>query len=842
VSPDVVAAAETSLQGLLEGAKQYQVPLYQRTYSWSKPQLSRLWDDILALAEDRADHPNATHFIGSLVLAQSPSNGPSGVSQFLVVDGQQRLTTVSILLCAIRDHRAQHESVEHRERLNQQYLINPYRPEQQRLKLVPTQADRGAYQACLDATPQAGGADPVGTAYRFFAAQLVVADDPDDPLDIQRIEDAVISGLALVSVTAQQGDNVHRIFESLNNTGLKLTQADLLRNYLFMRLPTRAEAVYQSLWLALQQTLSPAELELLFWLDLVHLDPRAKQSDIYAGQQARLDWLHTEEEIEAEVRRFGRLGALLHVILHPEQEKNPGVRLRLERSNAWQTTTVYSLLLHLLDRREQGTATSEQIAQAMLYVESFLVRRLVIGRATANINRILLSIVTEMDEKLAVDEAVRQFLSAGRKYYATNEAVRDAVGSIPYYLNGRPHQRNLVLRWLEESYGSKEPVAADTLTIEHLLPQSPTAEWRQSLAVDLGPEENVDEVHESLVHTLGNLTLTGYNSELSNSPFAVKRAGLARSGIRLNQEIAAQQRWGRPQIQTRAQALADRVISIWPGPTTQPGTRSEVSWDVMAKALAELPAGSWTTYGDLAALIGTAPQPLGVRLATYPAPNAHRVLQVEGVISPGFRWLEPGRTDDPAAILRAEGVEFDDRGRASQAQRIGVEELAQLAGLTPDELPKRLPRSRPGQGVPPADRFAEQLTALQGSAIAAATLTVIDGWTDKGGFLLYGAAGETSCLLMARDSQHESGDIWPATIYPSGKFEVVFQYLSTRPPFDDIALREELRLRLNKLPGVNLPAAKIALRPGFPLKVLLDPQARGTLLDQLQWFLAEAEH
>lgn len=171
----MVAARETTLQELLEGSKQYQVPLYQRTYSWKQDQLRRLWEDILKLAEDRVDAPGATHFIGSLVLAPSPSNGPAGVQEFLVVDGQQRLTTLSILLCAIRDHLVKTEDPEHRERIDTQYLINKWKPGQQRLKLVPTQEDRPAYLACLDSTPQAGGSDPVGAAYRFFQAQLVAS-------------------------------------------------------------------------------------------------------------------------------------------------------------------------------------------------------------------------------------------------------------------------------------------------------------------------------------------------------------------------------------------------------------------------------------------------------------------------------------------------------------------------------------------------------------------------------------------------------------------------------------------------------------------------------------------
>lgn len=834
----MVAAKETTLRELLEGAKQYRVPLYQRTYSWTDSQLKRLWEDIRKLAEERVANPGLTHFIGSLVLAPSPTYGPS-VSEFLVVDGQQRLTTLSILLCAIRDHRAKHEDPDHRDRIDQEYLINKYKPAH-RLKLVPTQADRAAYEACLEATPQAGGSDQVGAAYRFFAAQLVAVDDPDDPMDIERIEDAVISGMALVSVVAEASDNVYRIFESLNNTGLKLTQADLLRNYLFMRLPSRGEAVYDSLWFPLQKQLDPGELEQLFWLDLVHRNPEVKQTDTYVAQQARLNGLHTEAEIEAEVRRFCRLGALLRIILHPEEEQDPEVRRRLARLNAWDTTTVLPLLLHLLDRRTQGTATSAQIASAMLYVESYFIRRLLIGRATASINRVLLRIVTDMRKDLPVDEAVRAYLSVGRKYYATDASLREAVRSIPFYLNGRATQRKLVLQWLEESIGSKEPVSPEKLTIEHVMPQSPTAEWRQMLSEDLQGDESFAEAHEALVHTLGNLTLTGYNAELSNSSFLVKRAQLGKSGIALNREIADQKRWGRPEIHARADSLAERIIATWPGPTDEAGNKSEVPWDVMNTALAALPAGSWTAYGDLAALIGSHPISVGARLANHPAPNAHRVLQAEGVVAPNFRWLDPSRTDSPQDLLREEGVEFDKYGRASQAQRIGVEELAQLAGMPQQDGPGQLLRPRSQHNSPLDDRFLEQLTDLQDAQVAHGTVAVLEAWAGMGGMLLYGSGGETSCFLMARGKDHELGNIWPATIYPSGKFEIVFQHLSTRTPFDDIALREQFRQRLNELPGVKIAAAKLALRPGFPLGVLVNANAREALIEHLRWFYGQA--
>lgn len=833
----MVVARETTLQELLEGSKQYRVPLYQRTYSWERKQLARLWEDVVQLADDRTSHPTATHFIGSLVLAPSPGNGPAGVQEYLVVDGQQRLTTLTVLLCAIRDHRAKTEGKDHRERINQQYLVNPWKPEPQRLKLVPTQADRAAYVACMDSTPQAGGSDPIGAAYRFFAAKLVAVDDPDDPLDIERLEGAVISGLAVVSVTTHPGDNAHRIFESLNNTGLKLTQGDLLRNYLFMRLPTRGEAVYNSLWLPLQSRLKSDELELLFWLDLVQRDARVKQTDTYSGQQTRLDRLHTEDEIEAEVARLCGLGALLKTILDPTLEKNPQVRTRLARLKAWGTTTVYPLLLHLLDRREHGTATSEQIASAMLHVESFFVRRLLIGRATANVNRILLAVVTEMDRDLPVDEAVHAYLSTGRKFYATDDDVRQAVRTVPYYLNGRPNQRTLILQWLEETYGSKEPVDLESLTIEHVMPQTSTDEWQQAVSRDLQADETYDQVHESLVHTLGNLTLTGYNAELSNSAFPVKRAQLVKSGLAMNQEIADEANWGRPEINRRADALAERVIAAWPGPRAGAEKSSAASWDLMNAALAELPAGSWTTYGDIAAIIGSHPVAVGARLATVPAPNAHRVLQAGGTVSAGFRWLDPDRTDDPRDLLRAEGVEFDEYDRASEAQRITLEDLAELVGVDTEDLPAV---SDTDQGVL-RERFVEQLTARQGSDVAEATLLLIDAWHELGGRAEYGTGrNETSCFLISREKHEERGNIWPAAIYPSGKFEVVFQHLRIRPPFDDIELREELRQRLNKASGIDIAAAKVELRPGFPLTVLTDGVARAVITDALGWFHAKA--
>lgn len=837
----MVAAEETTLQALLEGTKQYQVPLYQRTYSWSTAQLARLWDDIVKLAEDRVDTPGATHFVGSLVLAPSPSNGPAGVPRYLVVDGQQRMTTLSLLLCAIRDHRATTENPEHRDRINELYLQNKWKPENQKLKFVPTQADRPAYEACLYSTPQAADTGPVGTAYRYFQRRLEQADDPDDPFDIERIEDAVISGLALVAVTAQHGDNVHRIFESLNNTGLRLTQGDLLRNYLFMRMPTRAESVYHTLWLPLQDMFTAEQLEQLFWIDLVHNDPKTKQTDVYARQQVRLDHLTDEAQIEDEVRRFGVLGSLYKTILDPSRESDAAVRHRLARLSAWGSTTVHPLTLNLLHRRQRKQATSEQVAAALLIVESFLVRRLVTGWGTGNLNRILLSASQEMDQTVPVDQAVHRYLSAGRKHFATDRQLAEAVGSRPFYLSGRAGQRFLVLAWLEESYASKEPVDLANLTIEHVLPQKLTAVGERDLALDLADGEDVGLVHESLVHTLGNLTLTGYNQSLSNSPFGIKREKLAASGLAMNKEIAAQVRWGRAEILDRGQQLTERIAKIWPGPLDVADDDGGVRWDLVNRALRELPAGSWTTYGDLAALIGSHPVPVGMRLATKPVVNAHRVLQADGHVSPGFKWLDPTRTDKPQDLLIAEGVAFDEQGRADQSQRVSLDQLAQYCGLTEPSSVAEMLDLEAGPEAVRRDRFMAQLRDTQDFKTVHGVLAILNGWTAIGGFIEFGTAAETSAFVLTENARRPGESIWPIVIYPTGRVEVVFQHLATRPPFDEPALREALRTRLNDIDSVDIPASKLDLRPGFDLDVLAVESNRESLARTLVWFFDQAQ-
>ncbi|MCZ4541745.1 DUF262 domain-containing protein [Dietzia maris] len=679
----MVNAHERGLNQILQGPWQYQVPLYQRPYQWSDANRAQLWEDIVQLADERQDEESATHFLGSLVLSPSPGASAGGVQRFLVVDGQQRLTTLTLLLAAIRDHHLDTSEPRKADAVNERYLINKFEPEELRLKLVPTQADREAYLAVIDRLPDAGSIGPVGDAYRFFRQKLFTADDPEDPHDIDRIESAAMQGISLVVVTTDAGDNVHRIFESLNNTGLQLSQADLLRNYLFMRLPTKAEEVYRLHWKPLQDALTTDELEVLFWFDLARIRPTIKQTDTYSEQQKRLDKLDGEEAIADEVARLAKLGQLLRKVAHPNEEEDSDVRFRLRRLQQWDSTTVLPVLLHFLDHRAQGKDDSKTVARAMLAIESYLVRRLVVGRSSSNVNRTLLGLIAEADKDLPLDQAVLEYLSAGRKHFASDSAVREATALSPFYIKGRAQHRSLVLKWIEESFGSKEAADLSKTSIEHIMPQTLSDRWKAELAHLVDPDESVDDAHARLLHTLGNLTLTGYNSPLGNKPFDQKRTEFSKSGIRLNRFPAEAEEWGPAQIEERAELIADQIVRTWPGPIAVTGADDDSLWRRLNEVAASIPAGRWTTYGDVAAAIGTHPVPLAQRLSGHPVPNAYRVLTADGSVSSGFGWLNPDDERDVHDVLEAEGILFDAQRRAHPDQRLTVEDLV-LGVESPD--------------------------------------------------------------------------------------------------------------------------------------------------------------
>lgn len=836
-------AQEVTFLHLVQGEKQFQVPLYQRTYSWQEQHLEQLWRDITDQAESLAlQQSRPPHFLGSVVLAPG-SVQAGGLSKWLVVDGQQRLTTLMIALCALRDHLLETGAPDAARRVTKRYLINEFYDGLDHYRLLPTQADRATFLAAIGGAPGADAADGIGAAYRSFRARFLKADDPEDDQDLERIETVIRDRLSLVEITAEHGDNVYRIFESINNTGLTLSQADLLRNYVFMLLPTRGEAVYQTLWLPMQELLGADNLELLVWLDLViRGNYRVKQSEIYRAQQDRLDQLGGDETaIEHEVAALARRAQLLALIVSPDREQESTLRTRLTRLGSWGAQTAYPLVMHLLDLRAAGRATTAEVVEALTCVESYLVRRMICQVPTNNLNRVLNSAPAELPDDLPIAQAVRLYLSSRRRRWPSDPELRDAIRTRPFYWTGRGPQRTFVLRALEESYGSDEPVDFSTgkLTVEHVMPQSATKEWLDQLApVGTGEAQDPQELHDLLVHTLGNLTLTGHNSELSNSPLQRKQQIYSTSALAMNREIADAQRWGQAEILARADQLADRAAKIWPAPVafaTEDIGGGTSDWDLMRRALAALPRGSWTTYGDVAELIGSSPVAVGVRCSRDKTMiSAWRVLAADGKLSSQFSWNTSGRTDDPHAVLTEEGVRFGADGRADQVQRMSAEDLALLLGLeVPDVEPAITTDADRGER-----RFYSQLKSHQPAPVAAAVQELLVHWNAFGGELEFGAAHQRTCFLTLARPNAQPRWIWPLAIYPAaGTAEVVFQHLRRRPPFDAVPVREQLRLRFNESPGIDLPASKISLRPSFPLEVLVDPVGVSAVLAALEWFV-----
>ncbi len=790
-------ANETTFRNMVEGTKQFQVPLYQRPYSWGREELERLWDDLteqIDLDEEGRPARPAKHFLGSVVLAPGSSSA-STLTRWLVIDGQQRLTSLSIALAAIRDRLREVEVLDEgdpsgADRIDDVYLLNKYNKGPDKYRIAPTQADRSAFAAVVNGRPEAGGDDRVGFAYNYFSRQVRHYTEED----LLRIEEIIGHRLSLVDIQAEAGDNVFRIFESLNNTGKGLSQTDLLRNYVFMLLPDTGQEVYDEVWLPMQDELGPETLETLAWLDLVlRGDERAKQSEVYHGQKERLEQVsHAggEGALRGEVEHLWRLGQLLQRVLDPVFESDPELSEVLTRLESWGNKIYRPLALHLMVLRDQGHTDTDELIRALGYVESFLVRRMIAGVPTQGLNRIFMSSPKEIQPGGSVADSVHRYLSDPRRRWPSDKALREAVAHRNFYWSGQALQRTFVLRRLEEAFDSPEPVdfGKAKVSIEHVMPQSMTEEWYEVLRKQTDPDETENELHGRLLHTLGNLTLTAQNSKLSNHMFERKQKIFQSSGLSMNRRIADAPSWGRPEIEARAALLADHACALWPSPapsdTQAPEEIGEDLAQQLEHALAMLASGCWTTHRELAALVGAKTATVARYLRAAPD-TVHKDR-----VFPDTRAAEEAGSGHGGFVPAAA--------------------LAELVGLEVDEFVER------------ERRFHSLLLENQRPVAVRAVQTLIDAWSAAGGDLFWGSGTDTSCSLLTWDESVNADWRWAIVLYPlSGRAEVVFQHMARRPPFDDVALRRELLHKFNAIPGIDLPEDSLNRRPSFPLDVLV---------------------
>lgn len=722
------------VQELLDGAQtRYQIPLYQRTYDWDERHFAQLWSDLLDLAIARRTAPEAEHFLGTLVLdvgQQTPND-----YTFLVVDGQQRLTTLTMLLAALRDvYREQGNDIS--EEIHEDRLIHRRKnslPE--RLRLWPTQADRKDFVEIIEGEINRISESNLVAAYMYFLRMLRKA-PTERGVKIDEVRSAALDGLRFVSITAEPHDNVYAIFESLNNTGLKLTQGDLLRNYFFSRLGGLADHVYESFWYPMQERLSRDDLAHLFWLHLTWSDTEVKKDDTFKKQTARLQE-RTPEQLREEVKGFNQLSILLEVMRLPNKEGDPQVRRGLRRLADFGIESIDPLVLGLLRQRQGGEITNWQTAEALGVIESFLVRRLIVRAPHNALSRILMRAYSSIDWLNPAD-SLRDYFSRDNKDFASDEAIREAVTSVNFYRSGTRRQQKTLLAWIEDELVGNEPAGLTRTSIEHVLPQKLTEAWRDELAQDLGEFSSPEAVHETYVHTLANLTLSGYNSKLSNHPFSDKRKLLVeKSNIELNKWIASKSEWRRTEIEERGTFLSELIARTWVGPTWESeGDSTENELMEIVDALAQVPVGKWVSYGDLADETELTVAGVKRAMASDNVPLTWRVMEADGRY-PGSSSAHVFR-----AKLEDEGVQFDTTGAAMQSHRWSFGAASGDATTLARDVAIEVNSG-------PIAEFLDQAANRLAPSVSAALRASISAWSSRGGKVLLSVDSDEHEVLTA---------------------------------------------------------------------------------------------
>lgn len=538
-------ASETKLQPMLEGTKQYIVPLFQRSYDWNKKEWEVLWSDIIELCE--MDNPR-THFIGSIVTMPATSV-PEGVTKYLLIDGQQRLTTIFILLSLLRDIAKQTGQHRLAEEINNTILVNPYKEDPDYFKLQPTQVDRIPYQKIIK-SESFDNQNNITNAYKFFAGKFKQSN-----LNIQTIKKVIVSNLSVVSIVLDMDDNPHLVFESLNAKGRPLTQSDLIRNYFMMKIHiNEQEKIYSQYWKPMQDNLGESLTEFIRHY-LMKGGEQVKQSEVYFFLK---DKVNQGNALEC-LKDLEKFSTYYQKLLKPEYEGDINIRRGLNRINRIEVTTAYPFLLNCYDDYSQGRISADEFVNILNILENFMIRRFVCNIPTNQLNKIFPPLYSQVQSKNLGNfvDSMKNILQ--NKGYPKDAEFKARLLDAKLYGTGdRARKTQLILESIEESYDHKEQVSFDSLSIEHIMPQTLTEYWQNHLGDDW------EMTHELLLHTIGNLTLTAYNPELSNDDFESKRNRLSNSHLEMNKYFKDKPSWKKKDIEERSQHLAEIVLSIWP--------------------------------------------------------------------------------------------------------------------------------------------------------------------------------------------------------------------------------------------------------------------------------------
>ena len=555
----------TSILTFLKGPKQFVIPIYQRTYEWGREQCSQFWDDVLYIGGNTEPKP---HFFGSIVYMdpEEPQN-IGDVQEILVIDGQQRLTTLSLLISAL-SRVIQEQGVDigiSPKELSNRYLFNDNKIGESRYKQILTKSDKETLICLLEEdrelpTPYA---PLLEKNYKFFYSQCKKANLQIVFRGIKRLE--------IVSIVLKRAqDNPQFIFETLNTKGLQLSETDKIRNYLLMGQTADSQTkLYNDLWYPIEQRFRNEDQQFKrFMRHYLTLKTQKipKLSDIYKNFKIYIETAQFSDKLEVkdivkEISRYSK-HYLNIAMLHEEDAE---LKACLEDLHELKADTAYPFLLKVYDYYTEGRIEKSEVIKTVQLVESYIFRRAVCGLSNKFLNHIFVDMLGEMntdDENNYLEELNETFLDLldHRRY------PRDREFKLMFTSKDMANfsSRDYLLQKLENC-GRKEPIKLNEYTVEHVMPQTLNDTWKQ----DLGPSYSY--THETFCNNIGNLTLTGRNSEFSNRPFKEKRdmrpEGFRYSPLYLNQDIREAEEWNQDTITARARNLAERACEIWAYPT-----------------------------------------------------------------------------------------------------------------------------------------------------------------------------------------------------------------------------------------------------------------------------------
>lgn len=561
-------ATEAKILPFIKKSPQFVIPIYQRNYSWTEDECRQLWEDILRTGHDDAI---SAHFIGSIVYVEKGLYQVMSQPPLLVIDGQQRLTTISLLLIALSEILGDQEPWDgfSARKIRNYYLVNPEESAEKHYKLLLAQSDKATLLNLL------GGPEPTEASlrirgnYEFFRSCL--KERQDDLVSVCK----GLAKLIIVDVSLNRDqDNPQLIFESMNSTGRKLSQADLIRNFLLMGLePEQQTSFYEKYWRPMELGFGQEAYTLYFDSFMRHYltmktGALPRFDEVYAAFK---EYARGPEVValgvEALINDLREYAGYYRAMAFKGQEPDVALARAFFNLRELKVDVAYPLFLELYHDYVKEILSRDDFLEAIRLVESYVFRRAACAIPTNSLNKtfMMFSRILKKDRYLESFKAGLLLLQSYRRFPSDDEFIRELQIRNLYTNRLRSYWPRRL-----ENHGRKELVPVDEYTVEHIMPQNEnlSAEWR----AELGPEWQ--RIQETWLHTLGNLTLTGYNSEYSDKPFKEKRdmeGGFKDSPLRLNKGLGTQESWNEEDICLRAARLAGEAAKVWPMPDLEPG-------------------------------------------------------------------------------------------------------------------------------------------------------------------------------------------------------------------------------------------------------------------------------